>query len=56
MGRPLGIGEIRRMVAAENVIRAYANRKAAEDWAKWAEDHPDQAALLNYAMKAAQNG
>ena len=56
MGRQLGAGEMRRMIMAENIVNAYHNRQRAADWVKWAEDYPDEAVLLNYAMKAAQDG
>lgn len=56
LGRPMGAGEMRRIVVAENIVNAYRNRQAADDWVKWAQDYPDEAALLNGAMKAANDG
>ena len=48
MGRAeLSAGEIRRMIAAENVQNAYLSRKGAEDWTKWAKEHPQYAAILH---------
>ncbi len=56
MGRPyLGAGELRRLVAAENIVKGYQARAAAENWAKWAEDNPGISALLSEAMKLAVN-
>jgi len=47
--------EIARMLAAESVYNAYHSRKAARDgWAKWAEDNPARADMLNRAMMAAE--
>ena len=48
MGRPtLSAGEIRRMMAVENVYTAYMSRKQADDWAKWAHDNPHYAKILS---------
>jgi glycosyltransferase involved in cell wall biosynthesis len=49
-------GKLRRMVMAENVTKAYKARAEAEDWVAWARDNPEINALLNQAMKAANNG
>jgi len=49
----LGAGEIRRMTAAENVIRYYRERAQSDNWAEWAKQHPGAAALLAKATKAA---
>jgi hypothetical protein len=54
LGRAIGYGEIQRMITAENIMRAYGERRAAENWAAWAEEHPDDAALLNEAMLLAK--
>ena len=53
-GRPLSAREIRGMVLAENVVRAYKERQAASDWAVWARDNPDKAEMLNEAMQLCQ--
>lgn len=45
-GRTLGISEIRRIVAAENVLNSFRARENAGDWAKWSSDHPELAELL----------
>ena len=53
-GRPLGVGEIRRMVVAENIVQAYRARAAHSDgWAAWASANPDANRLLNLAMRLA---
>jgi len=54
-GRVVGAGEIRRMNAAENTIRAYRDREQSDDWPKWARDNPGLARLLAIATKAADD-
>ena len=44
--RVLSAGQIRRMVAAENVYNAYMSRKASNDWGKWVNENPRMAAIL----------
>jgi len=53
MGRPyLGAAEIRRMTAADNVLRAYRSRESyrdeegQENWAEWARKYPELNRLL----------
>lgn len=55
-GRVIGAGEIRRMNTAEAIVRAYRDRERAENWAEWARDNREQAALLARAAKAADDG
>jgi hypothetical protein len=38
--RILYFGEIRRMIAAENIVTAYLSRRASQNWGKWAQDNP----------------
>jgi len=52
-GRPLGAGEMRRMMIAETIVNLYRARAAAENWAAWEMASPELAALLNAALKAA---
>lgn len=40
------VHELYYMNASRNVYHAYTSRKAAENWAKWAEEHPREAELL----------
>jgi len=49
IGRTLGAGEMRRIMACENIARAYARRQAAEDWVKWNSDNLGEAAILREA-------
>lgn len=42
----LGAGEMRRMLTAERVVRAYRDRAGAANWAEWAKDNPDDSRLL----------
>jgi hypothetical protein len=52
MGRPvLSFSEIARIRISENIIAAYRAREQAENWAAWAADYPDAAALLNDAER-----
>jgi hypothetical protein len=53
-GRTPGAGELRRMIAAENVVNAYNARKASENWAEWASANPAANRLLIKAMQAAE--
>lgn len=47
MGREtLSAGEVRRMMIAENIVRAYQERKASGDWGTWAQENPGAARLL----------
>lgn len=54
LGRPLGLGEIRRMVATENVIKWHAERARSENWQAWAKTNPEKQHALITAMKAAE--
>jgi hypothetical protein len=54
VGRTLGAGELRRMVATENVVNAYKARKASSNWAEWAAANPGASRLLNAAMREAE--
>ena len=50
IGRPLGYGEIQRMLSAEAIVRAYNERSRAASWPAWERDNPDKARQLNEAM------
>lgn len=53
-GRPIGVGEMKRMMVAESIVRAHIGRaKHKEGWAAWAAANPDLNALLIAAMKMA---
>lgn len=54
MGRTLGAGEIRRMIAADNVVKAYRSRAASDNWAQWAQKNPEMSRLLNAVIKLAE--
>ena len=55
MNRPyLGAGEINRILAAERVERANAEKEKHEDWSEYAKRNTDDAELLAYAMIAAE--
>jgi len=45
----LACGEIMRMNYCENVRSAYQGRARAEDWAKWTNENPALARVLNEA-------
>ena len=54
-GRSLGVGEMKRMMVAESVVRAHVGRAThKEGWAAWAAANPGPNALLNAAMFAAE--
>jgi hypothetical protein len=42
----LGVGEIRRMTAATNIINAYRSRAQSENWAEWSAKNPALAEIL----------
>ena len=46
-------GELRRLIAAENIVTAYKSRAHAPDWAAWVRDNPLLAELLLDAEKLA---
>jgi hypothetical protein len=54
MGRPLGMGEIRRLATCQNVVVWHTERSRQENWAQWAEDNPEKDAILNEAMRLAK--
>lgn len=56
IGRTAGAGELKRMIAAENVVSAYHERARAKEWATWARDNPDKARMLEYALVSEING
>jgi hypothetical protein len=56
-GRPIGVGEMRRMMVADAIVRAHHGRAThKEGWAAWAAANPEQNALLNAAMRLAGVG
>lgn len=60
MGRVLGVGEMRRMMFAENLVNVYASRQASTNkeggWGKWAQEHPDWDAMLKQVEKELSDG
>lgn len=55
MARPvLYYGEIRRMMHAENIVRAYSSRAQAENWVAWARANPGLAEILHEAEELCQ--
>ncbi len=48
-------GELRRLVYAENVIKAYQHRQGSANWAEWAQSNPILAAILSEAEKLCQS-
>ena len=50
MGRPLGHDEVLRMNTTEAIISAYNSKFKSKDWAKWAQDNPNDNKILNHAM------
>jgi len=46
--------EARSMEITETIITAYQARTHAEDWVRWAQEHPADNALLNRAMPLAE--
>jgi hypothetical protein len=53
LGRPLGIGEIRRMSTVENIVNWYREREAADNWAAWEKLNADKKQNLDHAYKLA---
>jgi hypothetical protein len=54
MGRTLGKGEIRRMIACQNIVAWHAEKGQSANWAQWAEDNPERDEMLNTARRLAQ--
>jgi hypothetical protein len=51
-GRPLGVGEMRRMLVAELIVKAHRQRSQhPEGWAAWAKEHRHESELLNTAAR-----
>jgi hypothetical protein len=53
LGRPLGVGEIRRMVTCENIINAYREQNSSSNMVEWTASNPEKADMLNKAHKLA---
>ena len=43
---PMGYGEMIRINITENIVSAYRGRKASDNWAEWATQHPEYSRLL----------
>ena len=60
LGRVMGAGELRRITAARNVVRAYLSRKyyrdrdGNENWVEWTREHPDLARILDAAEQVVE--
>ena len=46
-------GELRRLIAAENIVTAHKSRAHATDWAAWVRDNSVLASILMDAEKLA---
>jgi hypothetical protein len=51
LGRAPGAGELKRMVTAENIVRAYREREKAENWVAWAQANPELAKALELGAR-----
>jgi hypothetical protein len=51
LGRPLGIGEMRRMTTCDNLILWYRERETTVNIAEWSKSNPNQAEFLNQAHR-----
>lgn len=49
--RTLYYGELRCLLIAEAIVKAYSSRARSESWAEWVESNPQKAQLLNEAEK-----
>ena len=54
--QPLGVGALRRIAMAEDIVRAYQGRAASPNWAEWARANLGAAELLNWAAEIASDG
>ena len=60
LGRVMGAGELRRITAARNVVRAYQSRKyyrdrdVNENWVEWTREHPDLSRILDAAEQVVE--
>jgi hypothetical protein len=53
LGRPLGIGEIRRMNVARNIVHWYEDRNRSTNIVEWTNSNMAAAELLNDAHRLA---
>ena len=53
LGRPLGLGELRRITTADNIIRWYQERNATTNIVEWTNSNAMKADGLNTAHKYA---
>jgi hypothetical protein len=44
------------MATAENIVKAYIDRKKSANWAVWAQTHKAEARMLEQAMMAENDG
>lgn len=51
LGRVLGVRELRELDYAGRIGQAYYTRERSGNWVEWAEQHPGDNALLNWAMR-----
>lgn len=51
-GGPVPYNTMLRIATAENIVAAFKSRAAAENWAQWGNDNPEQHRLLARAKKA----
>lgn len=54
-GRPMSVGEMQKLLAAEEIVAAFRSREKANTWATWAQEHPQSNAMLSRALKAYAN-
>lgn len=56
MGRMLGVGEMRRMIAVEGIVKSFRDRQESAEWAKWASENEALNALLIRATEYYERG
>lgn len=56
MGRPVLYDKEQKLLAlAENIVYAYRDRQASQNWGAWAIENPNLSRLLNEAMLLAES-
>lgn len=47
--------ELRQMIVAENIVLSYQSRSLSDNWASWAQKHPEMEKILIEAELLCQN-
>lgn len=51
---PVPMATLRKLRTLKELDAAWEDKSASEDWAKWAEDHPDGEAMIQWSIVLAE--